>query len=188
MVAEEPADRTCSRRDRGTTFIELLVSIVIVGSAGIAVLTTISSTARGAAEHRRISDAQAWLASLGDAIIDVDTYYRDCDSEPDPSVIASEYETNIIDPITSSSSLAPTTDITAVEFWNSSTGNFGSTCRYSSHGDRLQRITLQTTITGKIRTLTVDKRPAVPPTVGTLPPPAPPSGGVVVPEPNPFLP
>jgi hypothetical protein len=173
-------------RDRGTGFIEILVSVVILGTAGIALLTALAASARSARVHREIADAQAWLATTGDAVSDVESDYVDCDTEPDPAVIAATYEATIIAPVTAAPS-APMIDIIAVEFWDSSSGSFGAACRYAPEGDRLQKITLQTTIDGDIRTLAVVKRPALEPTHGTAPPPPPVAGGAVVPTPTPGL-
>ncbi|MEQ9162065.1 MAG: hypothetical protein RLN74_05110, partial [Ilumatobacter fluminis] len=54
--------------DLGATFIELLVSIVLLGTAGVAVLAALSTAATGAATNRTIAEVQASLATAGDAM------------------------------------------------------------------------------------------------------------------------
>jgi hypothetical protein len=158
---------------------------VILGTAGVAVLVALSTTARGATQQRLISDSQAWLAISGDAISDPESIYRDCAGNS-ASAIATDYENLILAPILTSS--APSIDVVDVSFWNSATQTYGSSCRYASHGDRLQRVTVRTVGQGVTRTLAVVKRPPasdIPTTgVGPLPPAA---GGNVIPQPNPGL-
>jgi len=175
------------RRDVGTTLIEILVSVVILGTAGVAVLAGLATTARGAVVHRTISDGQAWLATSGDAISDPENPYSDCASNSEPQ-IRTDYENSIVDPITGASMSAPTVDVISVRFWDSSTGTFGTSCRYASDGDRLQLVTIRTTVQGKTSTLSVVKRPPSTdiPSVGVGPLP-PTGGGNVIPDPNPFL-
>jgi type II secretory pathway pseudopilin PulG len=152
-----------TERDRGATFIEVLVSVVILGTAGVAVLTALAAAATGASAHRSVSESQSALATAGDAITTVDVAadtYQSCDGviEYDPVVQA----------------VAPTVRVSSVEFW---TGTAWSTsdCRFSTDGERLQRITLETDGKGVTRSLAVIKRPATDPTVGVGP--IPPSSG-----------
>lgn len=171
-----------ARIDRGSTFIEVMVSVVLLGTVGVAVLTALAAATRGAAVHRDIADAQLWLANAGDALTDDDSDYVDCVTQPDPAMIANQYEATIIAPITAAAS-APTIDIINVEFWDSVGSTYDPVvCNYGPpQGDRLQRITLQTTIDGETRTLVVVKRPALPVTVNTGVVPTTIGGGSVVP-------
>lgn len=207
-VTGTPRDRRAERRadaarhDGGATLIELLVSIVLIGTTGIAVLVAVTASARGAGIHRDISDVQAWLANAGDALTEADSLYLPCD---DASVstwvdIADSYELNIVDPLTAASPGAPSIEIVNVEFWDSATMTWGNfigaepdDCFHSEptlptpQEDRLQRLTLQTTVDEVTRTLVVVKRPDLPPTVNTQPPPTTLGGGNVIPTPTPGL-
>ncbi len=176
-----------TRRDSGASFIEMLVSIVLIGTVGIAVLTALAAATRGAKTHHDLSEAQAWLASTGDAISDPDSPYVNCELTS-AADIATAYELNIIAPITASTG-APTIDIISVEFWDSVLLTYGGDgdCRYDSQGDRLQRVTIETTINGDKRTLAVVKRPESPPTVNTGVPPTTLGGGNVIPPATPGL-
>ena len=173
------ADATPSVRDSGSTFIELLVSIVLLGTVGVAVLTALAASATGAKVHRELSDAQAWLATAGDAI-------SETPNGTDNYVICampSDYQA-LVPPE------AAAVNVIAVEYWDSALpvpqDEFGSVCQYAT-GDRLQRITLETTVDGVARTLAVLKRPALEPTQNTQPPPGTVPGGAVVPTPTPGL-
>ena len=183
-------ERGSSRLDLGAAFIEMLVSVVLIGTVGVAVLTALAAAATGARVHSEVSEAQAWLANAGDALVEAESFYLSCDAEPDPAVIADQYEAQIIAPITVGAS-APTIDIIDVEFWDSTVPGYSpvDACNYSTtQEDRLQRITLQTTIDGQQRQLTVVKRPDLPPTINTQPPPTTLGGGNVIPPPTPGLP
>ena len=177
------------RRDDGSTFIEMLVSIVLIGTVGIAVLTALATTTRGAKTHHDLSEAQAWLANAGDAISDSDSFYLSCVDESDPLQTALQYELMIIAPITMATS-APTINVINVEFWDSSIPAYSvaDDCNYGPpQGDRLQRVTIQTTVDGDTRTLAVVKRPKSPPTVNTGVPPTTLGGGNIIPPTTPGL-
>lgn len=166
-------------RDVGTTLIEILVSVLILGIAGVAVLTALAAAARGAAVQREVSDAQAWLATTGDAIAAVDSV--------DDTYIAcatpAQYQP-VVDAVLVPD--APIVVVSDISFWDGS--GFGRTCQYAA-GNRLQEVTVQTTIDGVTRSITVVKRPALEPTIA-VGPPAPGGGGgtgSVVPRPTPGL-
>lgn len=55
--------RTSARADEGVSFIELLVSIVLLGTAVVAALTAVRMTVIGSAIERDHSKAQQWLQS-----------------------------------------------------------------------------------------------------------------------------
>jgi type II secretory pathway pseudopilin PulG len=167
-----------SRRDRGSTFIEVLVSIVILGTAGVAVLTALSTTARGAAEHREISNTQASLATAGDALTKVPDDLDDSNlTDPDnyvPCATPAQYQ-----PIVDAVTLSTPVTVANVAYWNTSGVPGFAGCNFPT--DRLQLITLQTTTNGAVRTLSVLKRPAEEP-ISTHPiPPFPPGGTSVIP-------
>ena len=73
------------RGDAGFSFIEVLVSIVLLGTAGIAVLVAIQTTVIGARKHDEVAQNQALLAEVADMITDTEPEqiaYTDCDSNP----------------------------------------------------------------------------------------------------------
>ena len=55
--------RPAPRRDAGVSFIEILVSIVLLGTAVVAALTAVRATVIGSAIEREHSQAQQWLQS-----------------------------------------------------------------------------------------------------------------------------
>lgn len=162
MDARTGRDRTRralrARRDRGTSFIEVLVAVVIIGTAGIAVLTALGAAATGAATNREVSEAQSALATAGDVVadadIDHDTYVA-CARPSDYAAVAA--------------AAAPGVTVTDVEYWTGSAWSSSvADCAYGT-GERLQRVTLSITVASAPRTLSVVKRPATDPTVGVGP-------------------
>ncbi|MEY2957863.1 MAG: hypothetical protein RLZZ01_431, partial [Actinomycetota bacterium] len=74
-------------RDLGVSFIELLVAIVLLGTAGVAVLVSMSAAAVGARTSDEIADVQALLAEALVAVADADSDrvpYVACNSGTDP--------------------------------------------------------------------------------------------------------
>lgn len=55
-------------RDRGVSFIEILVAVVILGIGGVAVLGGVGTTAKGTSVQRQAADAQTMLASGANAV------------------------------------------------------------------------------------------------------------------------
>lgn len=62
-IGEPRGTANATSRDRGVTFVELLVSIVLLGTVGIAVLTTLRVTITGTQLQRDHSRALQWLES-----------------------------------------------------------------------------------------------------------------------------
>lgn len=174
-------------RDRGATFIELLVSIVILGSAGLAVLTALGAAATGAAVNRELAAAQSALATAGDALaaVDVDSdTYRACDTNTEAEIVAA-YEAVVDDAVDG-------VDVADVAYWDGAawqTDRSACVAAYTVDGERLQRVRLVTTADASARTLEVVKRPATEPTVGVGPLSPSPGGGSgdVIPTPTPGL-
>ena len=182
-----PDDR--SRRDHGSTFIELLISIVLIGTAVIAVLAAVAAAATGARVSDEISKAQSLLASAADFLTYVaepgeDTYVE-CASVSDyQTLVDSEFGPSQI-------------DVVSVEYWDSTTGpgvfdsNQSSCPARFADLDRLQRVVLVVSVGDNERSVAVLKRPAVAPDgdPGALPIPPDTSGeaGGVVPAPTPGL-
>lgn len=187
MRDHQPTQTDRRLPDRGTSLIELLIAILLVGTAGIAVITTFTVSIRGSDTHRDLADSQALVASAGDVLADVppdaSDDYLSCATTSTTDIV-NGYQA-IVDAIPGVASVT----VTSIEYWDSTaagTGAFGTTCRYAL-GDRLQRITLAATADDVTSTLAVVKRPATDQTTNTLAPPTTLGGGNVVPEPNPLL-
>ncbi|TDT15457.1 hypothetical protein BDK89_1028 [Ilumatobacter fluminis] len=171
----DPPQQLGTGHDVGATFIEVLVSIVLLGTAGIAVLSALAASATGAAVQREVSTAQAALASAADAVIDVDA------ADDNYALCASPHS---YDPLVAGSSPDATVSVTRVEFWNSTTQTYQPSC-VSGEADRLQRITLTATDGDHTASLAVVKRRAGSPTLNTVPAaPNAGDGGMVTPTPH----
>ena len=84
-------------RDAGVTFIEILISIVLLGTVIAGTLTTLSVTINASATDRDHANAHAWLQTAADVL-----YARDlvpCDPAGDPATeiatITAAYEATI---------------------------------------------------------------------------------------------
>ena len=86
-------------RDRGVTFIEMLISIVLLGTVIAASLTTLSVTISASATDRDHANAHAWMQTAADVL-----YARElvpCDPDPladsvaDIAAITAAYESTI---------------------------------------------------------------------------------------------
>lgn len=159
------------RRDNGSTFIEILVSVVLLGTAGIAVLTATTAAIVGARTNDEIAAAQAALAEAADYMTDTEpenVLYQSCGV---PGVAAA-YQAALdgkfgVDAV----------EVVGVRYWDRTSGDFGTTCR-DSLGDRLQQVELRTLVNESARSVQVVKRPVAVPTIDTVPaPPIPPYAG-----------
>ena len=59
-----------NQHDRGTTFVELLVSIVLLGTAVVAILVTLRTSTRATAIDLSQAKAYEWVQSVSDQIYD----------------------------------------------------------------------------------------------------------------------
>lgn len=145
------------RRDAGVTFIEMLVTMVLLGLASIAVLTAIAATVRATATHDRVATAQAQLADAGDVLSDAiyvdgvgDPYYIDC-------ALPAQYDALLAAPEwAEQASSWPAVSVADIEFWNGLGWVGQASCTPGAR--QLQRITLSATIEGHTRELVVVKR------------------------------
>jgi type II secretory pathway pseudopilin PulG len=156
-----------ARPDQGMTFVEVLVAIVLLGTAVISVLTAVRVTVIATATEREHSRAGQWLESAAKAIEVAP--FGDCsvvDGIPQSSVDAqNDYNAAILDvPVpygweAYELSVQRTTDI---DVWNGSTWEPYSTASacYDDQRLRLQRVRLSVSNPdGKIlETLEVVKR------------------------------
>lgn len=165
-------DRTASSRcDSGATFVEVLVSVVLLGTAGIAVLAATAAGIVGARTSDEVAKSQALIAEAADYLTDTDPAnvpYRPCDTLSTASLIQA-YQDDL-----DARFSAETIDIVDIRFWDRPSESFTGTCGFTS-GYRLQQIELRTVLNGAQRTVTVVKRPADVPTADIVAaPPAPP--------------
>lgn len=128
-----PGPREHGTSDRGETLVELLVSIVILGVAGVAILAGLAMSVRGSDLHRKEATGGAYVRSFAEV---VQTYvdangYKPCGSA------ASVYGSLAVPDLPPGYATA----VTAVQSWNGSTWG---PC--SATG--LQRLDLVVTSTG----------------------------------------
>lgn len=143
-----------ARRDSGVSFIEILVSVVLLGTASIAILTAMAATVRSTSLHDQVASAQAQLADAGDILSDVtyaggDPHYVECAT---PADYTAKLTTDW--PIQANS--WPDVVVADVDFWSGS--GWGVGCVSGDH--QMQRITLRADVDGHTRQLTVVKRMA----------------------------
>lgn len=150
---EQQGRRTSARCDAGATFVELLVSIVLLGTAGIAVLTALSTTLQSTQVHDRVATAQSQLADAGDVLADVtyasgDPHYIECASP-------AEYTTLLSTAWPDQAVSFPNVSVAAVDFWD---GSGWGICVLGT--SQMQRIVLRATVDSLTRELSVVKRKA----------------------------
>jgi len=73
--------RKLACQDEGMTFIEVLVSVVLLGTAGLAVLAALQVSVLGSRIERDHARAQQWLQSAGAALDN--TLYQPCSATPE---------------------------------------------------------------------------------------------------------
>ena len=163
------------RRDAGVSFIELLVAIVLLGTAGVAVLVSMSAAAVGARTSDEIADVQSLLAQaivvMGDTDPELVPYVA-CDAGSD---VLTAYQGAV--GATFADTRVGQVDVVAVRFWNPSTATFGASCGYGV-GDRLQEVEIAVSFAQTTRSAKVIKRPLVAPTAGLGDIPEPPEGPI----------
>lgn len=157
--------------DQGASLIEILVAVVLLGSAGVGVLASLAAAATGASVQRSMSSAQVWLATTGDAISDARGVYLDCAGNSTSEIIDAYQD--VVDAVSVVD--APHVVVADVKFWDGS--GFGTDCHYDA-GNRLQQVELSTTVHERASSLTVVKRPDTQPIVDLGPIPPGDAGGV----------
>ena len=137
--------------DSGFSLVEILVSIVLIGTAVVATLGALQISILGGTIHRDHANAHAWLQSASDVLYASDKV--DCDTlaaDGGKAVILAAYEpivNAVVNPETWADSQIA---ITELEFWMATDTNsdgiveyrFGTTCQDSIHLG-LQRLTLE---------------------------------------------
>jgi hypothetical protein len=146
-----PAPRATRRRrdrdDRGATFVELLVSIVLLGTAVVGTLAALRTTVIGTAVSRDQSKAQQWLQSAA-GVIEGESF-GDCTTPFDEAALRSYYQTAVDTNATAPFDFAPQNQLTVldIDVWDgTSYVDFASqtTC-YDDFLLRQQLVTMQVT-------------------------------------------
>lgn len=153
-------------RDRGSTFIELLVSVVLLGTVGVAVLAATTAAIIGARTSDEIAKSQAVIAEVADHLSDTEpenVEYRDCSSFD----ARQEYDLAL------DAQFPGAVEVVEVQYQDAS-GNFTATCAFGA-GHRLQQVELRSLVNDSERSMFVVKRPVDVPTQDTVPAPAPPA-------------
>jgi prepilin-type N-terminal cleavage/methylation domain-containing protein len=121
MQAEENGRVTSPRRDRGFTFVEILVSIVLLGTVVVGVLTAVRATIIGTTIERDHSKAQQWLQS---AVGVIEAYnFANCDTLTiSGAAVEAEYQA-AIDNVTTGAKrpygfTSATIDVKTPEVWD----------------------------------------------------------------------
>ena len=124
--------------------------------------------------------------------LDGDDLYLDCVTEPVAADVISHYQATIVDPLVTASASAPVVTIVGIEFLDPDDvtdpfdDSFDTACHFTA-GGRTQRITIETEVNGKVRRLSVVKRPAAAPTTNLGAPPTTAGGGNLTSPPTPGL-
>lgn len=166
-TADHVAPGVPSRRDRGVTFIEILVSVVLLGTAGIAVLVATTAAITGARTSDQISKAQELASEVADYLTETDpenVTYVPCGTAVD---VRQAYQDAIdAEPRFDTADV----QVLAVRF-EDPTGLFvDGVCSFGEpHGRRLQQVEFLTRVAESERTMTIVKRPLDVPTVNTVP-------------------
>jgi hypothetical protein len=147
--------------DRGSSLVEIVVTVALLGIAGTAPLVAMQVAARGAALHQAMSVEQAALSSAADLLSSDITSWASCTTGE--AALVERYQ----DEIDRRIDLAVRANVTGVDFWDGAA--FGAACA-ASQGHRLQRIALQVATASTTASLDVVKRPPLDevPTEGTV--------------------
>jgi hypothetical protein len=151
VEGSELANVPTGRRDSGTTLVEILVSIVLIGTAVVSTLGALRISVIGGTIHRDHANAHAWLQSASDVLYAAEK--EDCDTslaDGGRSAIIATYQP-VVDAVANPEGWKNTQiRIVDLEFWNATDTDgdgiveyrFGSVCQ-DSINLALQRITLE---------------------------------------------
>jgi len=128
--------RQTSRSENGTTLIELVVAVAIMGIAFVAILGGIGTAIIGAGSQRRDATAGLLLTSAAEKIVANTQPYQAC-------ATSSTYQ------VPAPAPLGFRVEVMKVAHWDPSTNQFGAACPLTDAG--LQLITLSVTSTAGAR-------------------------------------
>jgi hypothetical protein len=114
-------------RDRGTTFVEVLVSIVLLGTAVGGTLTALRTTILSSEIDEGQAKANAWLLAAQDALDDAT--YLPCTSS-DVGAVTAAYDAAVQAAPAPQGWLGGSVGVNAVSFWSKSDGSevWGTAC------------------------------------------------------------
>lgn len=139
------------RRDSGTTLVEILVSVVLIGTVVVAMLGALRVSILGGTIHRDHANAHAWLQSASDVLYASEK--EDCDtslSDGGRSAIIDKYQP-IVDAVANPEGWTNSQiQVVGLDFWNATDTDrdgiveyrFGPVCQ-DSINLALQRVTLE---------------------------------------------
>jgi type II secretory pathway pseudopilin PulG len=141
------ASRRRRSRDRGQTFVEILVAIVLLGTAVSGTLTALRTTIISSKVDEDQAKAQAWLQAAADAI--QRTEYKPCPSY-DVAQVKGLYDDavqDVVDVPPPPGWEAGSIGVTEVEFWSKSNGNeiWGAVCGTPMSAQRVEIYVLSPT-------------------------------------------
>lgn len=124
--------------ERGETLVEILVTVVIMGTAFVAILLGVATTFMATDTHRQEATAEGVLRSYAERIKDPrDVPYVDCTTDPDPAAGYDAAARAAGFELPSGFSA----EITAVAFWDGANPPTFGGCPGEDHG--VQRIDLR---------------------------------------------
>ncbi len=150
-AGSEAASAARPQRDSGTTLVEILVSIVLIGTAVVATLGALRISVIGGTIHRDHANAHAWLQSASDVLYASEK--EDCDtslSDGGKSTIMATYQP-VLDMVANPEGWTNSQiKVVDLEFWNATDTDgdgiveyrFGDVCQDSINLS-LQRVTLE---------------------------------------------
>lgn len=154
ITTEQPDGTTLASRDIGTTFIELLVSIVLLGTIVIAVLVSLQVSTTASVVDSNQARANAYLHDASDAVYEAQRV--SCTSGA--AAVASAYQTAVTPVPPPEGWAGITVQVTNVQFLtspdpNSNVFTWGSDCRegvtpvgdYTDFPLLSQKVTLEVT-------------------------------------------
>ena len=150
-TGSEVAQVARRRRDSGTTLVEILVSIVLIGTAVVSTLGALRISIIGGTIHRDHANAHAWLQSASDVLYAAEK--RDCDTslgDGGRADIIATYQP-VVDAVVNPEGWTNSQiKVVGLEFWNATDTDgdgiveyrFGTVCQDSINLS-LQRVTLE---------------------------------------------
>jgi type II secretory pathway pseudopilin PulG len=137
--------------DRGSSLLELLVTVGLLGTAGVGVLALFGSSIRSSATSEQLAAQQAWLSSAADLLTGPLTTYVHCDADPRPS-----YQLRIDQARPVLGWPPDAVRVLAVEHWDEASSSWsGTVCTAAT--DPLQRVVLEADDGTRVRRLEVAK-------------------------------
>ena len=128
------------RRDRGTTFIEILIAIVLLGTVVVAALAGVRATIIGTEVDRDHANAHAWLQSASDVLYGVPRVDCGSQSVSNKANVLASYRAVVQGTANPEGWPSTNIEVIDVEFWDGD--EYQTTC-YDDFGINLQLIELR---------------------------------------------